>query len=406
MKHRMVLIAAIVLTVAGAGWIALQKVRGPVLEGYRVTSRPLVQTVVATGRVVAVSRAQVGSPVTGVVRERRVKEGDAVQPGDVLAVLRADDLEAAVREAEAALAQLQVSTRPQAQAALREAEARLAQASRESARRRDLFARQLIAREALEQAIQAETIVRANAEQARLAASALAAGHPAEASARARLVAAQALLAKTTIRAEVAGTVLTRNVEPGDLVQPGRVLFDIARAGATEILVPLDEKNLEVLALGQPAMCIADAYPSRPFPAQLSFIAPSVDAQRGSVDIRLTVDPVPEFLRQDMTISVNVETGRRERAVVVPNDALGEVDGDRAELWRVVDGRATRHPVRLGLRGVAMTEIVRGLQPGDWILADAATMVAEGSRVRIRPASLPAAASDPATDKELPAKLD
>jgi HlyD family secretion protein len=340
------------------------------------------------------------------VLERRVKEGDAVQPGDVLAVLRADDLEAAVGEAESALAQLQQNTRPQAQAALREAEARLAQASREASRRRDLFARQLIAREALEQAVQAETVARSAAEQARLAASSLAAGNPGEAAARARLASARAQLAKTTIRAEVAGTVLTRNAEPGDLVQPGRVLFEIARAGDTEVLVPLDEKNLEVLALGQPAMCVADAYPSRPFPAQVSFIAPSVDPQRGSVDIRLTVTPVPDFLRQDMTVSVNVETGRRERAVVVPNDALGAVDGDRAELWLVADGRAVRREVTLGLRGLAMTEITEGLAAGDTILADAASAVAEGDRVRVRDTALPADAADPATRKELPARFD
>ena len=141
--------------------------RGSALAGYKVAERPLVQTVVATGRVVAVSRAQIGSPVTGVVIERRVREGDRVQAGDVLAVLRADDMEAAVRDAEAALAQLQQSTRPQAQAALREAEARLTQATREAQRRRDLFQQQAIAREEMEQAIQAETTARANAEQAR-----------------------------------------------------------------------------------------------------------------------------------------------------------------------------------------------------------------------------------------------
>jgi HlyD family secretion protein len=406
MKRPLVVAAALVLAVGAVGWVAVQKLRGPTFDGYRVEARPLVQTVVATGRVVAVSRAQVGSPVTGVLLERRVKEGDSVQPGDVLAVLRADDLEAAAREAEAALAQLQQSTRPQAQAALREAEARLVQASREAGRRRDLFQRQLIAREAMEQAAQAETIARSAAEQARLAASSLAEGNPNEAAARARLATTRAQLAKTTIRAEVAGTVLTRNAEPGDLVQPGRILFEIARAGATEVLVPLDEKNLEVLALDQPAMCVADAYPSRPFPATLTFIAPSVDPQRGSVDIRLTVSPVPEFLRQDMTVSVNVETGRRDSAVVVPNDALSEVDGNRARLWRVADGRATRHEVELGLRGLAMTEITRGLQPGDWILADAKAAVEEGSRVRIRPSALPAEAADPATRKELPAKFD
>ena len=406
MKRRLAVFAAIAVVVGAVGWIGVQKFRGPELDGYQVASRPLVQTVVATGRVVAVSRAQVGSPVTGVVIERRVSEGDAVQPGDVLAVLRADDLEAAVREAEAALARLRQSARPQAQAALREAEARLAQASREAARRRDLFQRQLIAREAMEQAVQAETVARSAAEQARLAASSLTEGQPDEAAARARLANATAQLAKTTIRAEVAGTVLTRNAEPGDLVQPGRILFEIARDGATEVLVPLDEKNLEVLALGQPAMCVADAYPSQPFPATLTFIAPSVDPQRGSVDIRLNVEPVPDFLRQDMTVSVNVETGRRDRALVVPNDALGEVDGNRATLWRVADGRASRHEVELGLRGLAFTEISRGLQPGDWVLADGKAGVDDGSRVRVRASASPGEAADAATRKELPASFD
>ena len=390
--------------VALAFWL-IQRMRGPALAGYKVAERPLVQTVVATGRVVAVSRAQIGSPVTGVVIERRVREGDRVQAGDVLAVLRADDMEAAVRDAEAALAQLQQSTRPQAQAALREAEARLTQATREAKRRRDLFQQQAIAREEMEQAIQAETTARANAEQARLTARSLLAGNPAEAAARARVASSKAQLAKTTIRAEVAGTVLTRNAEPGDLVQPGRILFEIAQTGDTEIQVPLDEKNLEVLAIGQTAMCIADAYPARPFPAKVGFIAPSVDPQRGTVDIRLTVTPVPSFLRQDMTVSVNVETGRRDKAIVVPNEALTAMDGNRAELWVVVDGRATKRPVQLGLRGLTQTEVTSGLHVGDWILSDARASVAPGDRVRVVPG--PSGSSgNTAARNELPAKMD
>ncbi len=390
--------------VALAFWL-IQRMRGPALAGYKVAERPLVQTVVATGRVVAVSRAQIGSPVTGVVIERRVREGDRVQAGDVLAVLRADDMEAAVRDAEAALAQLQQSTRPQAQAALREAEARLTQATREAQRRRDLFQQQAIAREEMEQAIQAETTARANTEQARLTARSLLAGNPAEAAARARVASSKAQLAKTTIRAEVAGTVLTRNAEPGDLVQPGRILFEIAQTGDTEIQVPLDEKNLEVLAIGQTAMCIADAYPARPFPAKVGFIAPSVDPQRGTVDIRLTVTPVPSFLRQDMTVSVNVETGRRDKAIVVPNEALTAMDGNRAELWVVVDGRATKRPVQLGLRGLTQTEVTSGLHVGDWILSDARASVAPGDRVRVVPG--PSGSSgNTAARNELPVKMD
>ena len=403
MKRKLVFVTVVVLALSALAWMAMRQMRGPAMAAYEVLEQPLVQTVVATGRVAAVSRAQVGSAVTGVVVERRVREGDTVRPGDVLAVLRADDLEAALREAQAALAQLQQSTRPQAQSSLHEAQARLVQASREAKRRRELFQQQMITREAMEQAVQAEITARAAAEQAELTVRSLGAGNPGEAAARARVASAQAQLAKTTIRAEVAGTVLTRNAEPGDLVQPGRVLFEIARAGDTEIVVPLDEKNLEVLAIGQPAMCIADAYPGRPFPARVSFIAPSVDAQRGTVDIRLAVNPVPDFLRQDMTVSVNVETGRRERAVVVPNDALSAIDGDQASLWLVADGRAVHRQVRLGLRGLTRTEIRAGLRKGDRILADGHAALKQGDRVRIVPAVLGA---DPATRKELPVKLD
>lgn len=378
---------------------------GPSLAAYEVVAQPLVQTVVATGRMTAVSRAQVGSLVTGVVLERRVREGDRVQAGDVLAVLRADDLAAAVREAEAALAELQASARPQAYAAVREAQAALAQAQREARRRRELFAQRAIAREDMERALQAEATARAAAEQAQLAAQSLESGQPNEAAARARLASARAQLEKTTIRAEVAGTVLTRNVEPGDLVQPNRILFEIARDDDMEVLVPVDEQNLATLALGQRALCIADAYPTQPFAATVSFIAPSVDPQRGTVDVRLNLDTVPDFVRHDMTLSVNIETGRRDRTIAVPNDALSMRDGNQAELWLVVEGRSERRRVELGLRGLTSTEVTAGLNPGDIILANAQAHIQPGDRVRPLLAPQPASLSTD-TRKELPFRLD
>src|SRR5690606_11857582 len=248
---------------------------------------------------------------------------------------------------------------------------------------------------------------RSAAEQARLAAAALAPGSPDEAAAYARLANARAQLAKTTIRAQVAGTVLTRNAEPGDLVQPGRVLFEIAHTGATELLVPLDERNLETLALGQPAQCVADAYPARIFAAEVSFIAPSIDLQRGTVDIRLTVSPVPDFLREGMTVSVNVETGRRDHALVVPNDALRTLDGNRAELWLVVDGRAMRREVQLGRRGLTLTEITERLRAGDLVLMNAPDNLAQVDRVRALPTDeLTTQADDSTSRRELPVRFN
>ena len=396
------ILAGSILATLALGFFLVRGWLGPSVAGYRIESRPLVQNLVATGRVIAVSRAQVGSEITGVVLERRVKEGDRVKPGDILLILRSDELSAKVREAEAAVAQLERSARPQAQAALRQAEAQLAQDSREAQRRRELFSRQMIAREPMEQAVQAETIARAAAEKARLTAAALASGNSDETVLRERLASAQALLAKTTVRSEVTGTVLIRNVEPGDLVQPTRILLEVARDGDSELLVPLDEKNLAVIKLSQPAICVADAFPEQPFAARINFIAPSVDPQKGTVNIRLKVDPVPPNLRQDMTVSVNIETGRRAQALVVPNDALANVDGAQATVLSVSNGKIKKVAVRLGLRGLVMTEIVSGLKAGDWVLADTAGKLGEGDRVRVKQQTLPAAGADPATRKELP----
>lgn len=386
------------------GWLLLRWWQGPELPAYRLESRPLVQNVVATGRVISTSRAQVGSEITAVVVERHVKEGDAVAPGDLLVSLRADDLVARVREAEAALNELQQARRPQAQAALRQAEAQLSQAMRESERRRSLLAARLISNELKEQAEQAEVNARAAAEQARLLATSLAPGQSEERVLRERLAAARAALAKTQIRANVAGTVLTRNVEPGDLVQPGRVLLEIARAGDTELLVPVDEKNLALLALGQRAQILADAYPDRPFGAVVSFIAPSVDPQRGTVEVRLKVDPVPDYVKQDMTVSATVETGRRTAALVLPNDALGSRNGNSASVLVVRGGKVARAEVQLGLRGTALSEVLDGVVAGEWVLEGAA--VEEGTRVRVREQPLPSAAGTGDSSKELPVRFD
>ena len=381
--------------------------QGPQVTGYTLEPMPLVQSVVATGQVITVSRAQVGSEVTGVVLERRVKEGDRVKPGDLLVVLKSDELAAQVRQAEVALNELATNRRPQATAELASAKAQLEQASREATRRRNAEAGILSAEE-IEQAVEAERVARNNYETVRLKAAALAPGQVEEASLREQLSVAQAQLAKTKIRATVAGTVLTRDVEPGDLVQPGRTLFTIAMDGNTEIRVPLDERNLSRLALSQKATAIADAYPDKPFPARINFIAPSIDPQRGTVEVRLSVDPVPDFLRQDMTVSVNVETGRRDRTLAIPNDALGKVQGDQATVLLVRDSKIQRQKVKLGLRGLAMSEVISGLKVGDQVLSDATSTLKDGTRVRFKPEEINYADqnNDASNKNELPVKFE
>lgn len=381
--------------------------QGPLLPSYEVVSSPLIQTVVASGRVEKVSRTQIGSEITGVVLERLVQEGDRVSRGDVLLVLKSDEISAQVRQAEAELKELATTRRPQAEVDLANAKVQLEQAQREAVRRRNTELGILSAEER-EKSIEAEKLARNNLESARLKVASLAPDKVEETKLRERLAALQAQLAKTKIRAEVSGIILTRNVEPGDLVQPSQTLFTIALDGATEIRVPFDERNLPLLALQQKAAVITDAYPDQPFPAHINFIAPSIDAQRGTIDVRLTVDPVPDFLRQDMTVSVNVETNKREQTLVIPNDALSSISGNKAMVILVRDRKIQRHPITLGLRGLVMSEVVAGLKEGDHVLTDAESVLKDGIRVRIEQTKrVLQSQTDPTNSKnELPVKFD
>ena len=367
-SNKKIWMIAVVVTLIMGLW-AWRSWQGPVVSTYTVQQQPLVQTVVASGRLESVSRSEIGSEISGVVLERRVQEGDQVQVGDVLVVIQSDDLKAQVREAENAIQELRRIRYPQAQVELQSAEFQLQQASREAKRRQNTEPG-VLSIEEKEQALEAERLARNNLAAARLKAQSLAPGQVEERTLIERLNALNAQLAKSAVRAQVAGTILTREVEIGDVVQSGKTLFSIAVNGPTQILVPLDEQNLPYLALGQTAQVIADAYPQRPFPAQLNFIAPSIDPQRGTIEVKLGVDPVPDFLRQDMTVSVNIETARRDQALVIHNDAVFDIKGNNASVWVVRDNRLYRQAIQFGLKSATQVEVLKGLTAGDQVLQD------------------------------------
>lgn len=399
------LIIALIIIVGVLIWMRLQ---GPEVRGYRVEPTTLVQQVVATGRVASDSRARIGSEITAVVVERFVERGQLIQKGKLLMSLRADDLRAQKQEAQAALELLQSARRPQAQARLAQAESQLAQALREAQRRRVLVKEKAITAEALEQAEHALAAAQANANQARLDAMSLASGATEETILMQRLTAAQAALAKTEIRAPFSGIVLQRHAAPGDIVQPGQALIDLLDNKDIELLVPIDERNLGVLQPGQKASVLADAYPAQPFNAHISRIAPIVDPQRGTVDVRLALDPVPDFIREDMTTTVTIETARADQAIAVPNDTLYEQSGNTAKLWKSVNGKAQQSDVTLGLRGLAMTQITEGLAEGDIVLGTSQALTA-GQRIQIQLTPLPSArppSVSARTDGEMPMKFN
>lgn len=125
--------------------------------------------------------------------------------------------------------------------------------------------------------------------------------------ARASLDIAQSRLDYTLITTPVAGIELTRNVKPGITIRPGKLLMTLSPSGDSDLVVQIDEKNLALLRLGQKSLALADAYPDRRFAAEISFTSPTLDPLRSSLEVRLRVTEAPEYLRHEMTISVDIE---------------------------------------------------------------------------------------------------
>lgn len=391
-RHILVLLA----TLASLSGFALPRLLGEKIELLAASRGELRQSVVASGKVRSPQRVELASQITGRVTQIPVHEGQSVAAGQLL--IQLDDVEwratlaqaqASLEQSELRLAQMQQLAQPLATQAKRQAEANLLQARQRFAQISELVAKGFYSKTQLDDAQRNLDVAESQLQTSQLQLRSNQSGGSDErlarvavAQARASLDIAQSRLDYTRITTPLAGIVLTRNVEPGITVQPGKLLMTLSPSGDTELVVQIDEKNLALLRLGQKALASADAYPDRRFAAEITFISPAVDPLRGSVEIRLRVAEAPEYLRQEMTISVDIETARCTDVLIVPGEAIRDAGSNQAWVLVVRDGTAQRQAVTLGVRGEGKTEILDGLAPGDLLVPAKNLSIREGSRVR------------------------
>lgn len=391
------MLALLLVAVVAGGTIAWRQ-RPVDVQVIEARYSPLVRSLRFSARVETLSRVDVGSTVTGRVLRVLATEGMQVRKDDLLLELESQELSAALAQAQASrqqalarLAGLRSTGRGSVQAALAQAQAAVTAAQAEFERVQQLVAQQFLSASRLDDARRSRDVAAAQLEAARSQVQAVSDTGTDVVQAQAQLqladagiAAAQARLAQTRLRAPADAQVLLRQVESGQIVQPGKALLTLALQGPTRLSAQVDERFLDQLALEQPAAVLADAYPGRRFAARVLSIAPAVDPQRGAIEVKFAlVGDAPAFLREDMTLSIEVETGRRPRALVVPVAALTVgADPTRATLRVVQDGRIEQRDVRLGLRTLGAAEVRAGLSEGDEVVLR--PVLADGTRVRSR----------------------
>ena len=398
LKNKRWLLFAAILTILIVVYVISQKLLGPKVAVQVVRTEDIVQSIVASGHVEAPQRIDIGSQITGTVASIPVIEGQIVKARQLLVGLEDSEANAQVAQARASVGQAQARLNqiiklglPAAEQSLKQAQINHLNVAKQYARTKTLQAKGFVGQSTLDDAQKNLELATSQERVARLQVNSNATGGSdflvattALAQAQASLDISVAKLSYSTIEAPVDGTLIARNVERGDVVQPGKVLMVLSPSGPTQLILQIDERNLADLRIGEQALAAADAFPNLSFPAEIAYINPAVDALRGSVEVKLNVPAPPAHLRQDMTVSVDIEVARHAAALVLALEAIHESAGASPWVMKITDGRARHQSVKLGLRGGGKVEILEGLRSGDQVSPATGKPVTDGTRLRAK----------------------
>ena len=339
-------------------------------QGHRVEQGVIVDEVLGVGVLESAREVRVAFEASGRVTALAVDEGAIVALGDVLGTIDASDAsrDLAVAEAVAGAAGAAIG---RARAELERARAGASRAATERARADKLLAAGAIHMSDHEAAIERDASAQA---EVRAMKSAL---RQAESN---RTVAARtsgiraAQVADGRLTSPLAGLVVARDVEAGQLVTPGTPAFTIVATDAMRVRAWVDETALGRLAVGQPVRLVFRSEGDRSFAGVVERIGREVDRQTHELLVDVTVHDLPTNFAVGQRADAWIEVGRRAADVSVPR---GWCETECA----VVDGgRVASRPVTLGLAGRESVEVLRGLAPGEVVLAPGTPV---GTRVRV-----------------------
>ena len=402
-KWRIVLIAlgAVALIIV-FGAISARNRNVPRVTVAKVEVQDLVSKVTANGKVQAERKVDLSAVVMGQIVNLAVRNGDRVHKGDFLLQI---DRNKAVAEEAGSSAALEGSL-----ASRDSARTELEQARRDFERAKKNYEATLLpeaeyqrAKSVLDTAQSGFQVAERRVEQN-----------------RANLSASRDTLSKTTVRAPIAGMVTNLPVKEGEVTvigtmnNPGTQLMTISDMSSVEAVLMVDETDVPSVKLGQKAVLSVEAYPDRTFEGAVTEVENSPIAKTDSdlqglittsdainFKVRIKVANPPEGIRPGFSVTADVVTGKKSRVLAIPLAAVIIRDSPKGEktvsgrlktepgVYALRGGKAVFLPIRLGLSGELMVEIVGGLKQGQQVITGPFKTLRglkEGDRVKIEEA--------------------
>ncbi|MGH0031069.1 MAG: efflux RND transporter periplasmic adaptor subunit [Myxococcota bacterium] len=346
----LLLAAALALVACGEEEATVEATGKPVYIT-EVYVRDLEERIEASGELLARNRADVAAQVAGEVT-RILDEGEAVEEDGVVVEIDPERRHLDLDRARARVA---------------EARAALAEQKREVERMRALKERNVASETQLDAA---ETALQAALSRLSVA--------------KADLGTAERALRDATVTARFAGQIAQRYVQPGEFVNVGQPLFELVSLDPVEVEFTLPEEDTARVRVGIPIEVTVSPYPDEVFDATVHIVSPTIDRRTRTLRVRALVPNPDHRLRPGLFARANLGISKREGVVMVPQEALLQ-RADGAVVFKVGDNkRVTRILVDTGTVRDGAVEVLRGLYPGDRVVARGHEDLIEGSVVVAR----------------------
>jgi len=215
-------------------------------------------------------------------------------------------------------------------------------------------------------------------------------------------------VARLRIVAPFAGVVQTianettdtlRPLQPGDTVTAGQPIVTLSGASGFIVRTRVDEQDIANVRAGQAAIVSGEDLGTTKLPAHVAAIGavaqksddPSNTARQ--VITTVALDRTVPFLRDGMTVDVDIVTQDRPHVLALTSDAIRRDTANKPYVLLVVGGRTVKRPVTLGTSNDSQAIVTRGLKPGDVVIGERNIGIVEG--IRVTPTMQPSASPSP-----------
>jgi HlyD family secretion protein len=355
-----------------------------------VVEQSVAGTIDVVGTVEPHLATTLSAEIGGLTLRFDLREGDAVQAGEtVVAQLKASDLELALAEAQAERSRAQHMAqkltrglRPEEidekRAEVQERKTWMEKYAKDLDRAESLRSRSiasvsdydlvestyLAAKAQYERALQSLRVATLGTRQEDVAAAAADVQRL-----QAKVQRLRADVEKTTVYAPVSGWITQRYTEVGQWIERGEKIADLIDLSVVFIRVPIHEKEIGRVRVGDVATVSLDALPGRTFAGRVKHLIPQADAASRTFPVKIEVSNTADLaFKAGMSARVQLRSGVARPTVLVPKDAVVRVAG-KPGVFVIRDDKASRVPIKTGRSHNALIEVLEGaLKPGDRVV--------------------------------------